>query len=234
MRYQHPWLVGGRLIAMIAALLGVSGLYRSTVGLSQDADNLVSVFQTVYSQCILINVSLGYYCLIKLCMLIIYPPSTARRREQLVPGSDDVAPARQMHTLSGAVVLSADLSEPLSSRQNGRAAVGTRLTIHNVWVLVYGLGFVFFITGYCFLGLQPVCLTFIGLAVGVLSVDELLCPRRELHPSPIHHALVANPGLLVCTGFCGVEVCINCRRLLTRVRSVFPLLFSVHPYHHSG
>lgn len=60
-----------------------------------------------------------------------------------------------------------------------------RLTIYNVWILVYGLGLVFFITGYCFLGLHSVCLACAGFGVGVLSLDELVCPRtghQTMHP----------------------------------------------------
>ena len=160
---------------MICALLSVLELYKSTVGISQEGEIMVSVFQTVYSQCILIIVSLLYYCLFKLCILILYPPSITRSRGSsvTVPGSDKLQ--------ADPVVLSADRSNGSSASRGhqNRTSMGTRLTIRNVWVLVYGLGFVFFITGYCFLGLQPVCLTFIGLAVGVLSVDEILCPRRE-------------------------------------------------------
>jgi hypothetical protein len=57
-----------------------------------------------------------------------------------------------------------------------------RLTLYNVWILVYGLGLVLFITGYCFLGLHPVCLACAALGMGVLSVDELVCPRHHLSP----------------------------------------------------
>jgi len=56
-----------------------------------------------------------------------------------------------------------------------------KLTIENIWILVYGLGSVFFVVSYSFLGVEPVSLTFIGLSMGVLCIDELVTPRTEMH-----------------------------------------------------
>lgn len=56
-----------------------------------------------------------------------------------------------------------------------------KLTIENIWILVYGLGAVFFIVTYCFLGIEPVCMTCMGIALSVLCMDELVNPRREMH-----------------------------------------------------
>jgi hypothetical protein len=141
----------GQLLGMITSLLAVFGLFRCTIASSTEP---ISVFQTVYSQCILIIVSLFYYGIAKVCLILIRPG----RNRYLVP----VEPSA-----SRAPPMGLNLSLP-------------RLTIQNVWILVYGLGFVFFITGYCFLGLHPICLAFTGLAMGVLGVDELVCPRTQL------------------------------------------------------
>ena len=173
----HQAIVAARLFGMASSLLGVFNLYHHTLGVSSGRSSqpeLVSVFQTVYSQCILILVSLGYYCVGKLCMLAFFPGN----RQRLGGGRGMIhkpGTSRGDFTISS-VAEGGPRGDVVP--QSGLAEV--RLTIRNVWVLVYGLGFVFFITGYCFLGLQPVCLTFIGLAIGVLSVDELLCPRREM------------------------------------------------------
>ncbi len=137
---------------MITSLLAVFGLYRCTIGRTAGP---ISVFQTVYLQSILTIVALFYYCLSKVCLVVFCP---VQRRVPVLSES----PQRR------GTPLELSLSVP-------------RLTIRNVWILVYGLGFVFFITGYCFLGLHPICLAFTGLAIGVLCVDELVCPGMALH-----------------------------------------------------
>lgn len=55
-----------------------------------------------------------------------------------------------------------------------------KLTIENVWILVYGLGTVYFVTGYSMLGLEPTSLACVGLSMGVLCMDELAYPRLEM------------------------------------------------------
>jgi hypothetical protein len=169
-------MVALRLMGMIASLLGVFSLYKHTVGTQSgtmsDATGTVSVFQTVYSQCILILVSLGYYCVWKACSTLVFQSHQFGMKKKGSSRERDSSPATLVHHPRNNQSLGSE-SETWSNLSE------VKLTIRNVWVLVYGLGFVFFITGYCFLGLQPVCLTFIGLAIGVLSVDELLCPRRE-------------------------------------------------------
>lgn len=148
-----------RIGGMVASLLAVFGLYRGTISAPE-----LSVFQTVYLQCILLLVSLGYYCVLKLGTLVCLPRARAT--------ADDTTTAR--------IRVAKDFFDA-GGRQTVSLTV-PRLTIWNVWVLVYGLGFVFFITGYCFLGLHPICMAFLGLAIGVLGVDELICPRATLFP----------------------------------------------------
>ena len=149
-----------RIGGMIASLLAVFGLYRGTIATPD-----LSVFQTVYLQCILLLVSLGYYSVIKLCTLVCLTQSRV--------SVDDATTTR--------IQLAKDFV--LSGGRQTVSITVPRLTIWNVWVLVYGLGFVFFITGYCFLGLHPICMAFLGLAIGVLGVDELVCPRAMLWPA---------------------------------------------------
>jgi len=56
-----------------------------------------------------------------------------------------------------------------------------KLTIENIWILVYGLGACFFVITYCMLGIEPVCLNCMGISLGALCLDELVFPRRELN-----------------------------------------------------
>jgi hypothetical protein len=143
-----------RLVGMIACILAVFGLFRWTIA----RPGGLSVFHTVYLHCILLLVTLCYYCLVKFVIFLCFP------RVRPAPRSIQVDFA----------------SELVASRSASTTLSVPRLTIWNVWVLVYGLGSVFFITGYCFLGLHPICMAFLGLAVAVLGVDELLCPRVKL------------------------------------------------------
>jgi hypothetical protein len=151
--------LGVRLGGMTGSLMGIYLLYRCTIG---DMDSL-TVFETVYSHCVVILVSLNYYSVYKV-----------------------------IHT-----ICTRSKTSPLAPRDRGQSYVNTqapashrleliqgmpRLTIQNVWTLVYGLGLVFFVTGYCMLGIQPVCLACVAFAIGILSVDELVCPRTPLSP----------------------------------------------------
>lgn len=159
-------LVACRLLGMTTALLSVFGIYRATIASSAP---VISVFQTVYSQCILIIVSLFYYGVAKICHLLLYPG----RHRVIVRPTVDLPSSSEFNP--DAPTRRTVLGPPIVMNH----AV-PRLTISNVWILVYGLGFVFFITGYCFLGLHPICLAFTGLSIAVLSVDELICPRSKL------------------------------------------------------
>jgi hypothetical protein len=156
---------------MTGALLAVFGLYRCTLG----KDGSLTVFETVYAHCVLILVSLNYYCLAKFFYGTCYPakPAATQRggaaRTGLTPAYVDMVDGF-----------------PFGDRRREHVTEIVRglprLTIQNVWILVYGLGLVFFVTGYCTLGIHPVCLACAGMAVGILSVDELVCPRHPLSP----------------------------------------------------
>lgn len=139
-----------RQAILLTSFLGTFALYQWTLA----SRERITVFQTVYTHCILVLMILGYYCVGKFLFLSCRSTKLAARRA-----------AAPLHRVS-----------PLEDM----VAKVPRFTIQNVWILVYGLGFVFFITGYCFLGLHPVCLACAGLGIGVLSVDELVCPRNRL------------------------------------------------------
>jgi hypothetical protein len=150
--------VTARLVGVALALMGVFWLYRLTLATRRP----VTVFQAVYTHSIIILVSLVYYCIGKFCYSACHPPVPPRKRRPLEAQTSHIDLQR--------------LSMPCS--ETTQVVMGVpKLTIQNVWILVYGLGFVFFITGYCFLGIHPACLACAGLAMWVLSVDELICPK---------------------------------------------------------
>lgn len=122
----------------------------------------VTVFQAVYSHCLIVLISLGYYCVIKFFILSCRSREVPFRKQYPFSGDDSGHRLQRVSPI-------ADMVAKLP-----------RLTIQNIWILVYGLGLVFFITGYCFLCIHPVCLACAGLGLGVLCVDELVCPRNRL------------------------------------------------------
>lgn len=166
MRKHSGIKVIARLMGMTGALLGMFGLYNLTLA----GDAAPSVFETVYSHCVLILISLNYYCLCKMLYFMCSPSSSkAGRRSRTTP----------MVSTDGPGYVDVDDMRSVNRGGNMDIVKGLpRLTIHNVWVLVYGLGFVFFVTGYCMMGIQPVCLACAGIALGILSVDELISPKR--------------------------------------------------------
>jgi len=54
-----------------------------------------------------------------------------------------------------------------------------KLTMENVWILVYGLGVVFYVLNYCFVGIQPVCFSCMAISLGVLCIDELTNTNKK-------------------------------------------------------
>ncbi len=155
-----------RLACMTAALLGVFGLYEVTL----KGEAPPTVFETVYSHCVLILVSLNYYSVCKFFFVACFTTRGLKKTDVVSTAFSDGP---------GYV----DVDDRRTARRSGGTEIVKglpRLTIQNVWILVYGLGLVFFVTGYCMMGIQPVCLACAGIAMGILSVDELVCPR---HPS---------------------------------------------------
>jgi hypothetical protein len=155
-------VVAMRLMILTISFLGVFMLYRNTL-----SNGRITVFQTVYTHCILVLVTLVYYCLFKLFFLPCKGKRLSTKQQQLLAARAVSAVTHNYHPQQVSNMTDMIIKVP-------------RLTIQNVWILVYGLGLVFFITGYCFLGLHPVCLTCAGFGVGVISVDELVCPRVNI------------------------------------------------------
>ena len=167
MDLSHQTVVGLRLTGMIASLLCVFWLYRGTLG-TLVALQPLTVFETVYMQCVLLLVILCYYSLWKLLRLVL---CSAPTRSPRAPAGVMLA---HLENRSG---------QGKDNDQGSDGGVIPRLTIWDVWILVYGLGFVFFVSGYCFTGLHPLCLTFLGLFVSILCLDEVVCPRPPLSAS---------------------------------------------------
>ncbi len=120
------------------------------------------MFETVYANCIVTLITLLYYCVGKFLVNACYPQKKDGRKVMLMPRAPDGS-YRDMQCTPTEVVWGVP-----------------RLTLQNVWILVYGVGCILFIAGYCILGLQPVCLACFGLAASILSVDELVCPRENI------------------------------------------------------
>lgn len=159
---QRHTVVALRLGLMTCALLGISGLYHLTLASSSSH---ITVFDTVYAQCVLILVSLLYYGVGKFIYATCYPPKHKKpRRISLVPRDADGNYVDIQLTSVTEIV-------------NG----SPKLTIQNVWVLVYGAGFVLFVSGYCILGLDHLCLTSFGIGLFTLCTDELICPRASMN-----------------------------------------------------
>jgi hypothetical protein len=150
-----------RIATMAAALIATFSLFKGTLGGKKE----ISVFETVYANCIIIMVSLCYYCVVKFIFLSCYPSKIIVRRVVLAPRNSD-----------GSYL---DLHQAGSTTEIVSGV--PRLTIQNVWILVYGVGFIMFVISYCIVGLNPFCLACAGLACSMLGIDELICPRTRLN-----------------------------------------------------
>jgi hypothetical protein len=157
--------IATRQAGMTGSLMGIFGLYKATL---EKEKTTLSVFDAVYAYCVLIIISLGYYCVGKFLLAACYPQNRYPPRKSGITAAQYLGVHRMM---------------PGGSNTTEVVSGVPRLTIQNVWMLVYGLGLVFFVTGYCMIGLHPVCLACGGLAMGVLGIEELACPRVPLSPA---------------------------------------------------
>lgn len=156
---RRDLVVALRVACLVKLLLGISLLYRLLLG----QDTTLTVFDTVYAHCIIILVSLWYYCLLRFCLTACYPHKPRPRRISFVPRDVDGHYIDLQISAATEVIRGAP-----------------KLTIQNVWVLVYGVGFILFVAGYCILGLNRLCLASFGLGMGTLAIDELICPRYTM------------------------------------------------------
>ncbi len=184
-----------RLLVMCASVVGVFLLHRFTLGTGKPA----SVFDAVYANCIVTLMLLVYYCVLKFlygscCWMKKNSRRGATRNQvMMIPRSPDGRFYTDVQRVTTEVVWGVP-----------------RLTLQNVWILVYGVGFILFVSGYCILGVQPLCLACFGFAVGVLSVDELVCPRATFSKLYIS----ARIGALLC---CLVSLVLVTAQLLNQM-----------------
>ena len=148
-----------RIACICGLLLGNAFLYRLLLSTGKPP----TVFDTVYAHCVVTLVALVYYCVGKFCMNACYPPKHRPRRVSLVPRDSDGNYVDMQLTTATEVIRGAP-----------------RLNLQNVWVFVYGVGFILFIAGYSVLGLNPLCLASFGFGMGTLALDELVCPRHAM------------------------------------------------------
>jgi hypothetical protein len=150
------------MLRIVSLALMLGGVWLTHI-LSFGRESKPTVFETVHTHCILIMVSVLYYLMFKLWVAVCRPKQRVPRRFTFVQ-RDAEGNYLDMNTTAIPDVV--------------RGA--PRLTIENVWILVYGVGFILFVTGYCALGLHPMCLACFGVGMGILTVDELVCPRHEM------------------------------------------------------
>ena len=162
---------------MTSALVCIFELYKSTLSPVSQPPPLLTVFDAVYMNCVLVLVSIGYYCVAKFIFLSVCQLKPTLRRNKNNRRSWPNTSTRLSLPPTDENTTSYDDEEPVFARDT------PVLTLHNVWILVYGLGIVFFVMGYCMLGLHPVCMACLGVAMGVLCLDELICPRFNVEGS---------------------------------------------------
>jgi hypothetical protein len=153
---ERHTIIALRLACMAGGFVGISCLYACTLGTAGG----VSVFDTVYAHSVLILIALLYYGFAKLCVGACSRAKPRLRRVSLVPRDAD-GNYVDIHLTTATELI----------------AGAPKLTIQNVWILVYGVGYILFVSGYCILGLNRVCLASLGFGMLTLAVDELVCPR---------------------------------------------------------
>jgi len=143
-------MVLARIAFMTGAILAMLAMHDTLLGRSSEA------FTSGYLGSLVLVCTLGYYVLAKIGQATVGAPGRAGRVRRAGVYMD---------------------------MQDNKTAIVTgvpKLTIENVWILVYGLGAVIFVMAYTLLGIEPVSLTCMGVAMGVLCIDELAHPRREM------------------------------------------------------
>ena len=150
------------------------------------ADARVDMHHTVELSSAAIAVGMGYYALLQI-LRFVSPRSWGLSRR----GPEYAAP----HDAEGKDAKPLLTAEPTET-------VHARLTIENMWCLVYGLGSMFFISFYCITGQQPLPLYCFGVGLVCVSIDYLTDPWLEGEVLPkaweSTSILLAFTGLLLC------------------------------------
>ena len=150
-------------------------LFLTTTGLLEfgalfrfgDPQPFPSLYRTVHLSSLTVIVTLVYYAIAEAFRRLSPRAWGLRRREEDYERLDTGAPVEP------ATPANAPLIEP-----DQPAPPPVRLTIHDLWRLVYGLGFVFFVTLYSLSGQQASCLYFFGLGLVCVCIDDALEPWR--------------------------------------------------------
>lgn len=151
------WMALARIMFMTGALMALLALHDTLIGGGP------SGFNSAFLGSLVLICTLGYYVLAKIAQAAVGRPARAGQARR-----------------SGVYM----------DMQENKTAIVTgvpKLTIENVWILVYGLGAIVFVMSYTWLGVEPVSLTCMGVAMGVLCMDELVNPKREM--APVHVAI---------------------------------------------
>lgn len=70
-----------------------------------------------------------------------------------------------------------------------------KLNMESVWILVYGLGFIFFVCCYSFTGLHPSCLVCLVFGLSIVGIDEIL---QDTPPKTVFQK-AGQIGLVMCS-----------------------------------
>jgi hypothetical protein len=123
-----------------------------------------SLYHTVHLTALSVVSAAVYYSLFEFCRQLS-PPDWGLRRRGEGQAYASVEPER------------APLgAEPAAEEPPPTPRERPRLTMGSIWALVYGLGFVFFVTLYSVSGQQTICSYFFGLGLASMTSDEILRP----------------------------------------------------------
>ena len=152
-------------------------LFLTTTGLLEfgalfrfgDPQPFPSLYRTVHLSSLTVIVTLVYYAIAEAFRRLSPRAWGLRRREEDYERLDTpVEPVDPAAPAASAPLIEPDQPTPPP----------VRLTIHDLWRLVYGLGFVFFVTLYSLSGQQASCLYFFGLGLVCVCIDDALEPWR--------------------------------------------------------
>jgi len=189
-----------RLMFMTGSLVTLLFIYRHLF----KVEGTVSVFEAANVFSMTVISTLGYYCVGKFCHAAMHPPTFQPRTRQVN--------AEYLGMESGTTQIITGVP---------------KLTMANVWLLVYGLGFILFTTGYCIIGLEQISCAFLGVSMCVLGLDELLPPRQVLSAGYrcIRYAVLLT--VVVCLMLLCVDLTEDITKTIFNRPDLYQLLFGV-------